>query len=159
MQRLAALKRVSFEEADFDGYLIFNPSNLIYFTGLPGNVSLLVPRDGEATIHVYSVNFEQARNEAKGFRVEQVKRGEDLMAKIAEQVKAARIKNLALDVLGVEGWRSLKRKGRSEKSLKVKPTFVSQLRAVKDEAEIPLMRKAGELTSLGIETAYEGGRA
>jgi len=130
MQRLAALKRVVFDEADFDGYLIFNPSNLIYFTGLPGNVSLLVPRDGEATIHVYSVNYEQARNEAIGFRVEQVKRGEDLMAKIAAQVKEGGIKNLALDVLSVEGWRSLKRKTRGETSLKVNPTFISQMRSV-----------------------------
>ena len=159
MQRLAALKRAAFDEAGFDGYLIFNSSNLIFFTSLPGNVSLLVPRDGEATIYVYSVNYEQARNEAKGFRVEQVKRGEDLMGKIAAQVKEAGIKSLAVDVLGVEGWRSLKRKTKGEASLKVNPTFVSQLRSVKDKAEIELMRKAGELTSLGMETAYEVLRA
>src|SRR4030042_7186315 len=81
------------------------------------------------------------------------------MAKSATQVKEAGIKNLALDVLGVEGWRSLKRKMRGEASLKVKPTFVSQLRSVKDEAEIALMRKVGELTSIGMETAYEVLRA
>ena len=48
---------------------------------------------------------------------------------------------------------------RGEASLKVKPTFISQLRSVKDEAEIALMRKAGELTSIGMETAYEVLRA
>ena len=159
MQRLAALKRAAFDEAKFDGFLIFNPSNLIYFTGFPGNAALLVPRDGEATIHVYSVNYEQARVGGKGFRVEQVKRGEDLMTKIATQVKEAGVKNLALDVLGIEGWRSLKKKTGGEVRLKVKPMFVSQLRAVKDQAEIVLMREAGELTSLGMETAYEVLRA
>jgi Xaa-Pro dipeptidase len=159
MQRLAALKRVAFDEAGFDAYLIFNSSNLTYFTSLPGNVSLLVPRDGEATIYVYSVNYEQARNEAKGFRIEQVKRGEDLMAKIAAHVKETGINCLALDVLSVEGWRSLKRKTGGEASLKVNPTLISQLRSVKNGIEIELMRKAGEITSLGMETAYEVLRA
>ena len=159
MQRIAALKRTAFEEAKFDGFLVFNPSNLIYFTGFPGNAALLVPRDGEATIHVYSVNYEQARAGGRGFRVEQVKRGEDLMMKIAGQIKEAGVKNLTLDALGIEGWRSLKRNTRGEVRLKVKPVFVSQLRAVKDETEIVLMRKVSELTSLGVETAYEVLRA
>ena len=159
MQRIGALKRIAFDEAKFDGYLVLNSSNLIYFTGFPGNAALLVTRDGEATIHVYSVNYEQARAGGKGFRVERVKSGEDLLTKIATQVKEAGIKNLALDVSGIEGWRSLKKNTRGEVRLKVKPMFVSQLRAVKDQEEIMLMRKAGDLTSFGMEIAYEVLRA
>ena len=159
MERIAALKRAAFDEAKFDGFIVFNPSNLIYFTGFPGTSALLIPRDCETTIHVYSVNYEQSRAEGKGFSVEQVNRGEELMAKIAVQVKKAGIKNLALDALGIESWRSLARKMRGEVKLKAKPAFVSQLRAVKDEEEIALMRRAAELTSLGMETAYEVLRA
>jgi Xaa-Pro dipeptidase len=155
MQRIAHLKQVAFEKAKFDGYLVFNSSNLIYFTGVPGTSALLVPHDGDATIYVYSVNYEQARSEGKGFTVELVKRGEDLMAKIARQVQGRGIKQLAVDALGVEGWRSLSKQTRGKTRLKTKPAFVSELRAVKDEAEITLIRKACELASLGIKTAYE----
>jgi len=155
MQRVAPLKRIAFDKAKFDGYLVFNPANLVYFTGVPGTTALLVPRDGEGTIYVYGVNYEQARAEGKGFRVELVKRGENLMTKIARQAQEQGIKNLALDATGVEGWRSLTKQTRGKTKLKVKPAFVFQLRAVKDEEEIALMRKAGELTSLGMKTAYE----
>jgi Xaa-Pro dipeptidase len=159
MQRLAALKQAAFDEANFDGFLVFNPSNLIYFTGFPGNASLLVPRDGEAIIHVYSVNYEQSRADAKGFRVERVERGENLMAKIAHEAIDLGIKNLALDAIGIESWRSLAKETRGRMKRKVKPAFISKLRVVKDEAEILFMRRAAELTSLGMETAYEVLRA
>lgn len=155
MQRIAALKQAAFEKAKFDGYLAFNPSNLIYFSGVPGTTALLIPREGEPTIYVYSVNYEQAKAEANGFRVELVKLGEDLMAKIAKQTQQLRIKKLALDSLGAESWRKLAKQTRGKTKLKLKPAFVSQLRAVKDETEIMLIRKACELTSLGVKIAYE----
>ena len=67
VQRLSALKQVAFEKAKFDGLLVFNQSNLVYFTSVPGTSALLIPSDGEGTIYVYGVNYEQARAEAKGF--------------------------------------------------------------------------------------------
>jgi Xaa-Pro dipeptidase len=155
LQRVAALKRVAFEKAKFDGFLIFNPANVFYFTGVPGTTALLIPEDGEATIYVYGVNYEQAKAEAKNFRVELMKRDDNLMTRIAQQTREHRIKNLAADALGVEGWHSLTKEIRGKTKLRLKPAFVSQLRAVKDEMEIGLMRKAGELTSLGMKTAYE----
>ncbi len=155
MQRVAALKQVAFEKAKFDGFLIFSPANMFYFTGVPGTTALLIPQDGEDTVYVYGVNYEQARAEAKGFRVELIKRDDNLMAKIAQQAQNYRIKNFAVDALGIEGWRSLNKETKGKTKLRLKPTFVSQLRAVKDETEIALMREAGELTSLGMKTAYE----
>lgn len=155
MQRVAALKQAAFEKANFDGYLVFNPSNLIYFTDIPGATALLIPEDGEPRLYVYSVNYEQAKQEAKRFNVELVKLGEDLMTKIAKQAQQFKIKNLAIDSLGVESWRKLARPTRGKIKLKIKPTFVSQLRAIKDETEIKLIRKACELTSLGAKVAYE----
>ncbi len=155
MQRVAELKKVAFEKAKFDGFLIFNPSNLYYFTGVPGTTALLISKDGEGTIYVYGVNYGQAKAEAKGFGVDLVARGDNLMAKISRRVQELGIKDLAVDGLSVEAWRNLAKETRGKAKLKLKPTFVFQLRAVKDETEIGLMRKAGELTSLGIRTAYE----
>ena len=74
MERIEALKQIAFEKDKFDGFLILNSANLIYFTGFPGANALLIPKDGENTIYVYNVNYEQAKAEAKGFRVELVKR-------------------------------------------------------------------------------------
>jgi Xaa-Pro aminopeptidase len=155
VQRIVALKQIAFEKAKFDGYLVFNPSNLVYFTGFSGTTALLIPMDGEGTIYVYGVNYEQALVEAKGFRVEPIKRGADLMAKIAQRAQECGIKSLALDTLSVEGWRSLAKEARGKTKLKAKPVFVAQLRAVKNEEEIALMRKASELTSFGMKAAYE----
>lgn len=155
MQRVAALKQAAFEKANFDGYLVFNPSNLIYFTGVPGTTALLIPEDGEPKLYVYSINYEQAKEEAKGFGVELIHLGEDLMAKFAHEIQQFRIKNLAIDSLGVDSWRKLVTPTRGKTKLKMKPAFVSQLRAVKDESEIKLIRKACELTSLGAKIVCE----
>lgn len=155
MKRIGALKQFAFHEKGFEGFLIFNWANLLYFAGFPGAVSLLISRDGESTIYVYGVNYEQAKAEGKGFRVELVKRDENLMAKIAEKVKDCKIKKLAVDALSIESWRALAKAIGSEEGLETNNSFIQELRKVKDEKEIALMRKAGELTSEGVKAAYE----
>jgi len=155
VKKTEALKQIAFHKKGFDGFLIFNWANLLYFAGFPGAASLLIPRDGESTIYVYGVNYEQAKAEGRGFGVALVKRDENLMAKIAEKVKDYKIKKLAVDALSIEGWRALAKETRGETKLKVKGNFVWELRKVKDEEEVALMRKAGELTSEGMKTAYE----
>ena len=155
MERIEALKKIAFEKDKFEGFLILNSANLIYFSGFPGANALLIPKDGENTIYVYNVNYEQAKAEAKGFRVELVKRDENWMAKIAKHAKELKIGNLALDAVGIEGWRALSKEVRGETRLTAKDSLVWELREVKDEKEIELMRKAGELTSEGMRVAYE----
>ena len=155
LKRVDALKQRAFEEKGFDGFLISSEANLLYFAGFPGAISLLIPKNGENTIYVYNVNYEQAKAEGKGFRVELVNRDENLMAKIATQVKAYKIRKLALDSLNFESYLSLAREIRGETRLKGQNSIVWELRKVKDEEEIEFMRKAGELTSEGMKVACE----
>jgi Xaa-Pro dipeptidase len=155
LNRIDSLKQAAFKEGKFDGFLIFNSANLIYLTGFSGASALLIPKDGENTIYVYNVNYEQAKAEGKAFRVELVKRKENLMAKIAKQMKGLKIKNLALDALSIESWHALTKEAKGETKLKVQRNVVCELRKVKDENEIALMRKAAELTSEGMRVAYE----
>ena len=155
VNRIAALKRTAFEKSKFDGFVIFKPSNLIYFTSVPGTTSLLVPEDGEITLYVYGVNYEQAKAEGKNLRVELVKREENLMAKIVQQAKEHNLGSLAVDALDAENWLALARQTRGIIKLKIKGSLVSSLRAVKDKDEIECMQKAADLTSAGIKTAYE----
>jgi Xaa-Pro aminopeptidase len=155
MNRVDVLKQVAFEKKGFDGFAVFNSANLLYLAGVSGAVALVIPRDGESTIYAYGVNYEQAKAEGNGFRVELVKRGESLMAKIAEKAKSCKIKKLAVDALSVESWRALAKENKGETMLRIAGNIMWALRKVKDNGEIALMRKAGELTSEGMETAYE----
>jgi len=155
LNRIVALKQKAFEEKSFDGFLVTNGTNLFYLSGVQGASCLLIPKKGENTIYVYGVNYEQAKADGKGFRVELVKRGENLMEKIAAQAKTRSIKKLAFDSLGIESYRNLAKGLRGKAKLKMQGNLVSKLRSVKDEHELELMRKAGELTSLGMKVAYE----
>lgn len=155
MDKITILKKKAFEEKGFDGFLIANEANMLYFAGFPGAACLLFPRDGENMLYVYGVNYEQAKAEGKGFRVELVKRDENLMAKVAAQAKDYNIKKLAFDMLSIENYRSLVKNLRGKAKLRLQGKLVWELRKVKDPKEIELMRKAGELTCEGMKVAYE----
>jgi Xaa-Pro aminopeptidase len=155
LKRINALRKSVFTENGFDGYLIFNSANMLYFLGFPGTSALLIPANGESTVYVYGVNYEQAKAEGKGFKVELVKGDENLMAKIAKQAMECRVKKLAVDALNVEGYRTLSQSFQKENALEVNNNFVQALRKVKDKEEIEFMRRAGELTSEGMSTALE----
>jgi Xaa-Pro aminopeptidase len=155
LKRVEALKKKAFEEKGFDGFLIANEVNMLYFAGFPGATCLLFPRDGENILYVYGVNYEQAKAEGKGFRVELVRRDENLAAKVAAQIKDYGIRKLAFDALTFENYRGLAKFLRGKTKLKPQGKLVWELRKVKDAEEIELMRKAGELTCEGMKAAYE----
>lgn len=155
MKRVNALKQKAFEEKGFDGFLIANEANMLYFAGFPGAACLLIPRNGESMLYVYGVNYEQAKAEGKDFRVELVKRDENLAAKVAAQVRDFGIKKLAFDVLTVENYRGLTKGLRGKARIKPQNKLVWELRKVKDTEELEFMRKAGQLTCEGMKAAYE----
>jgi len=155
LTRIEKLKLTAFEKAGFDGYLLFNSANLLYFLGFPGASSLLVPADGQPTVYVYGVNYEQAKAMGKGFGVQLVRADENLLQKIATHAIGCKIRKLAVDNLGVTGWRMLSKALKGKSKLKLTNNYVEALRVVKDHREIELMRKAAELTSEGMKAAYE----
>lgn len=155
MERVEALKKKAFEMKDFDGFLIANEANMLYFAGFPGAACLLFLRDGENVLYVYGVNYEQAKAEGKGFSIELVRRDENLMAKVAAHAADFGVKKLAFDTLTVENYRSLAKGLRGKAKLKPQGKLVWELRKVKGAEELELMRKAGELTCEGMKTAYE----
>ncbi len=161
LDRVEALKKIAFEKKRFDGFLVFNAANQMYLTGVSGDTvrpmlaCVMIPTKGENTVYVYSVNFEEAKVEGKGFKVELVKRREDLVAKIAANAKSLNAKNLAADSLSVETYPVLMKGLRGQARLKMQSDLLWELRKVKSEKEIELMRKAGDLTSLGMKAAYE----
>lgn len=155
MKRVNVLKQKAFEEKNFDGFLVTNEINALYFTGCPGLAGVLVPDKDASIVYVYDVNHEQAKAQARGFDVELVKRGENLMTKIAKQIKTFKITKLAVDALSYENYRNLVNELRGRAKLKIRGDLVWELRKVKSEEELDLMRKAGDLVSEGMKVAYE----
>ena len=155
LDRIAALRQKAFKEAKFDGYVVFNEVNLTYFTGFSGASALLIPEDGDSALFVYGTNYEMCKAQGAGLTVELVKSGENLMDRIAQQAKVFGAKHLAVDALTVEGWQALAKSVGDEKKLGCGSSFVRELRMVKDNSEIELIRKAGKLASLGVKVAYE----
>lgn len=155
MKRIEALRQLAFEKRNFDAFLIANEANLLYLTGTPGATCLLIPKKGEDMLYVFGVNYDQTKEEAKGFKVELMKRGEKLVEKIGPQFKALNIKKLAVDALNYELYRPLAKALRGKTKLKMQGNLVWELRKVKDEEELDRMRKAGKITVAAMKAAYE----
>ncbi len=152
--RLVALKK-ELREKGFDGYLVSRDVNIFYLTGFSGASGLFVPVDGENTLYVYGVNYEQAKDEAKNCEVVLVKRDEKLEEKISKRVKASKARKLGFDELSAAFYMKLRRLLRGQARLKQKSELVWELRKVKSSHELKLMRKAAEITSKGMQVAYE----
>jgi Xaa-Pro aminopeptidase len=155
LKRIDALKQEVFEKGEFDGCLVFNSANQTWLTGFSCSSAVLIPKNGETKVYVYSVNYAHAMAELDQFTVEMVEHNEKLTEKIARQTEALGIKRLAVDTLNIEEWRALTNALGAGKTLEVNNRYLQKLRKVKDENEIKLMRKAAELTSEGMRVASE----
>jgi len=155
MDRIEDLKHLAFEKKNLDGFLVTNPCNLFYLTGTPGAFCMLVQKHGKSILYSYGVNYEQTKAEAKGPAVELIKRDEVPGAKFAKQAKASKIRKLGLDDMSHSFYRQLAKEMRGQTRLKLQVGLVWELRKVKDEKELELMRKAGKLTVAGMKVASE----
>jgi len=150
-KRIKALKTAFKKEVD--GYLITNLINMLYFADFSGAAAMLVPSEDESILYVYGVNYEGAKAEAKNCRVELVKRGENIVKKITDQIKSLKLRSLGFDTINVETYQKFNKALKNTK-LAAKSKYVWDLRKVKDETELKKMRKAAELTVEGMQTAY-----
>ena len=151
--RIQALKD-SFEKKELDGYIVANESNMLYFAGAIGAAGLWVPLGGENVLYVYGVNYESVKTTAKNCRVELMKRNEDPFKKIAEHVKPLKLKRIGFDDLNVVYYVKM-RKALKETRIRPLSKLVQEIRMVKDPTEVEDIKKAAELTDVGIEAAVD----
>lgn len=149
--RIQSLK-TSFKE-EFDGYILTNQFNMLYFTDFSGASAMLVPNKGEPILFVGDVNYEAAKAEAKNCTVSQIKRGEELIKKISAEIKQQKLKKLGFDTMDVQTHQKFVKV--LKKELVAKSEYVWNLRRVKDENELEKIRKAAKLTVEGMKTAHE----
>ena len=156
MKRTDALKQSAAKQGKPTNFLIFNQTNLTYFTNFSGAAALLIPEQGENLLYVSGVNYEQAKAEAKDVTVELLKRGENLMEKIA---KLAPTQKFAVDTLPIESWRALAKAVGGEENLELASNLIRDLRKTKTPEEIDLIRETCKLANIGMQTASETVRA
>ena len=151
MNRTEALKESAAKEGKSANFIILNQTNIAYFTGFTGATALLIPEKGENTLYVSGVNYEQAKAETRGLTVQLLKRGENIIEKIAKQAPA---KKFSFDAMSVEHWCALS-KTVGEESLQPINDLIRELRSVKDKQEIKLIREACRMAAVGMQTAKE----
>lgn len=156
-RRIDAL-RATFRE-EFDGFLITNNVNMLYFTGFLGAAMMLIPAEKEAVLYVKSTNYGEARDKVKNCRVEQVKIGENLLSKVAKQVEDNKLKKLAFDAMSFTTHQKLSKEIQVNAEFEPKSQCIWVLRTVKDFNELQRIRKAASLTMKGMETASENIRS
>ena len=149
--RIQALKD-SFKRKELDGYVVANESNMLYFTGAIGAAGLWAPLEGENVLYVYGVNYESVKTTAKNCRVELMKRNEDPFKKIAEHVRPLKLKRIGFDDLNVDFYVRM-RKTMKETRIRPFSKLVQELRMIKDPTEVDAIKKAAELTDVGVQAA------
>jgi Xaa-Pro dipeptidase len=152
LNRTNALKQEATKQGIPSNFLIFNPTNIIYFASFSGASALLIPEKGENILYVSEVNYEQAKEETRGLTVELLKRGENLMEKIAGQIPS---KKFSVDTLPIESWRALAKAVGGEEKLDSANKLIRDLRKIKDEKEIELISQACKLADIGIKAAAD----
>jgi Xaa-Pro dipeptidase len=155
LNRINALKQSAFKEGKFDFFLILNNINLTYLTSFPGATALLIPEQGESVLYVSGVNYEQAKAETSGLTVELLKRGENLMGKIANQTASKNPSKIAVDTVPIESWRTLAKAVGGEEKLESANHLINEMRKIKDQQEIQNIREACNLAGIGMQAAFE----
>lgn len=153
--RVDALRR-KMGDTGIDGLLVTHPTNRRYLTGFtaddtPPNESSghLLITASSAVLVTGSVNVTQA--EAQSPHIEVVTREQSWSTHDAEQIKAASVTKLGYepDAMLVSVFHGIQNKlAEAEQQVEWIPSggFVDELRAVKSEAEIELLRQAFDIT-------------
>jgi len=150
--RTEKLKEAAAQKEKIGTFAVFNQANITYFTSFSGASALLIPEAGDATLYVSGTNYQQAKAEVKGFNVELIKRGESLLQKISQQTQQGK---LYVDNLPIETWRGLVKALGGEEKLEPVFEIFRELRAVKDQEEIRLIKQACRMADKGIKAASE----
>jgi Xaa-Pro aminopeptidase len=151
--RIDKLKEAAANQNKATNFAVFNTVNITYFTGFQGAAALFIPQEGEKLLFVNGVNYEQAKAEVRDTQVQLLKRGENLMEKIAHHTATG--EKLSVDTLSIDSWRALAKAVGSEEKLESNNQLIRSLRSIKDETEIKYIQEACRIADKGIEAAAQ----
>lgn len=139
----------SLEEADLDAYLVTRDPNILYYAGTISGGILIVSSECDPLLLVSRLDLSIAQDQAEGYEIRSYTK-KTMMDQITSVLNEQHFEKIGFDELSLGQYRELGEKlGAVE--LVEKPELVWEMRKVKDAKEQELMRKAGELSDIGME--------
>lgn len=137
------------EAESLDAYLVTTNPNVFYFTGSISGGNLIASPETTPLLLTSKLNLSSALDQSSGCDVETYTR-EDMVDKIVEELIKSDPKRVGFNDLPLKLYLDL-RERLADVELRMVPDIVRNMRMVKDDGEIELMRKAGELADIGME--------
>jgi len=135
-------------QSDIDAVLFFNINNIRYLTGFTGSEAMLIAGKNEALLFVDGRYITQAGKQVKNAAVIEFK---DKAVIIADTIKKNGLKKIGLEAaaISLQFYHQLIKKIPA-KFFRTLGDELKLLRAVKDEDEIKLMKKAAVISSAAV---------
>ncbi|ADL08080.1 M24 family metallopeptidase [Thermosediminibacter oceani] len=148
-ERISKLRR-NLSEKDLDGILVSKPENIFYISGFDGEGFLVVTRE-RALLFTDFRYIEQAKKECPDFEVVEFE-SVSPFKKCADEIKSIGLKNLAFEghYLTVKFYEELKSFLDGVEVIKT-DGLIEELRTIKDEVELEIIKKAQEITDKAFE--------
>jgi Xaa-Pro aminopeptidase len=143
----------SMEDAGLDAYIVTRRPNILYYTGsISGGVLIIAP-DASPLLLTSRLNLYVAQDNAQDCDVESYTRN-DKDEKVLERLNQVAPEKIGFDTLSL-GDNNMLSDNLGGAELEEKPDLVWAMRRVKDSSEQKLMRRAGELSDVGMEAIRE----
>ncbi len=143
----------SLADAGLDTYIITREPNIEYFTGSISGGVLIIASDTSPLLFTSRLNLYVAQDNAQGCDVEPYTK-KDKDEKILEKLNQIAPEKIGFDELSLGEYKALEEK-LGEVELKENPDLVWAMRRVKDASEQKFMKRAGELSDIGMEAIRE----
>ncbi len=136
-----------------DIYIISQKSSIYYYSGTTGGTFLLVNLDFEPLLLAPKVDYTISLEQAKGCRVYPYKR-DQILEIIESELKKINAKVIGFDDLPIEVYKGLNERYKEGEFINTSK-IIWEMRKIKDPQEEALMRRAGELASIGMNSIME----
>lgn len=154
MLRLHLFKE-QIEKDNLQGFLAHNSKNIYYLTGFmsTGGAYLLVPEDSEPILWISKLEWNRAKEEAENCDLRMIKQRSRIERTLSKELDDSKLKKVGFDEIAVREYLALIKEWGGE--LKNEVQLIWNLRKVKDDEEIAIMKEAAKLADLGVQVALE----
>jgi Xaa-Pro aminopeptidase len=140
----------SLEEAKLDTYVLTRKPNIFYYAGTIGEGFLIVSSESDPVLLVTKRDLFITQDQAIGFEVRSYA-GQTMMDEVTSVLREPSPKVIGFDELSLGHYRGLG-ENLGDVELVEKHELVWEMRKVKDPKEQEMMREAGRLSDIGMET-------
>jgi Xaa-Pro aminopeptidase len=149
------LLRKQIEKTKLQGFLVHNNKNIYYLTQFmsTGGAYLLVLEESGPVLWVSKLEWNRAKEEAENCELRMFKQRIKTTGLIAKELLDSKLKRISFDDIAVKEYLELVRKWGGE--MRNETQLIWNLRKVKDNEEIAIMREAAKLADLGVQVALE----